>query len=89
MSLDCVLAAEGADVAGVLSDFHLLHLLSKRGAISGGRLVNDLDHCRVAFNDVLRVREEKALNWAAILPGTVFTSHADLCAAQVSSKSSR
>jgi hypothetical protein len=28
VALDCVLAAECADVAGVLCDFHLLHLLS-------------------------------------------------------------
>lgn len=29
-----VLAAECADVTGVLSDFHLLHLLSERGTVS-------------------------------------------------------
>ena len=34
LALDSVLAAESADVAGVLGDFHLLHLLSERGAVS-------------------------------------------------------
>src|ERR1700742_4121504 len=31
-----VLSAEGADVAGVLGDFHLLHLLTQGGTISEG-----------------------------------------------------
>ena len=35
LALDGVLAAERAGVASVLADFHLLHLLSKRGAVSG------------------------------------------------------
>lgn len=34
LPLDGVLAAEGADVAGVLGDFHLLHLLTQGGTIS-------------------------------------------------------
>lgn len=34
VSLDGGLAAESADVLGVLGDFHLLHLLSERGTIS-------------------------------------------------------
>jgi len=34
VSLDCVLAAECADVSGVLCDFHLLHLLSERCTVS-------------------------------------------------------
>jgi hypothetical protein len=34
MSLDCVLAAEGADVSRVLGLFHLLDLLSERGTVS-------------------------------------------------------
>lgn len=34
LALDGVLAAEGADVAGVLGDFHLLHLLTQRSTVS-------------------------------------------------------
>jgi hypothetical protein len=33
-ALDSVLAAECANVSGVLCDFHLLHLLSERGTVS-------------------------------------------------------
>ena len=34
LALDGVLAAECAGVAGVLGDFHLLHLLTERGTVS-------------------------------------------------------
>jgi hypothetical protein len=34
LALDGVLSAEGADVAGVLRDFHLLHLLTQGGTVS-------------------------------------------------------
>lgn len=34
LALDGVLSAEGADVAGVLGDFHLLHLLTQGGTVS-------------------------------------------------------
>ena len=34
VTLDGVLAAEGAGVAGVLRDFNLLHLLTERGTIA-------------------------------------------------------
>ena len=37
MSLHRVLAAERADVSGVLGDFHLLDLLPERCTISGGK----------------------------------------------------
>jgi hypothetical protein len=40
LTLNSILAAEGADVAGVLGDLHLLHLLSEGGAISVRRSVN-------------------------------------------------
>jgi hypothetical protein len=40
VTLDSILAAEGADVAGVLGDLHLLHLFSEGGAISVGKRVN-------------------------------------------------
>lgn len=42
VSLDRVLAAERADVAGVLGDFHLLHLLSEGGTVS----VDSVSACR-------------------------------------------
>lgn len=35
LALDGVLATEGARVAGVLGDFHLLHLLTQGGTVSG------------------------------------------------------
>lgn len=34
VALDGVLSAESAHVLGVLCDFHLLHLLTERGAIA-------------------------------------------------------
>lgn len=34
LALDGVLSAEGADVAGVLLDLHLLHLLTQGGTVS-------------------------------------------------------
>lgn len=34
LALDGVLSAESADVAGVLGDFHLLHLLTQGGTVS-------------------------------------------------------
>lgn len=34
LALDGVLTAEGADVAGVLGHFHLLHLLTQGGTVS-------------------------------------------------------
>ena len=34
LALDGFLSAEGADVAGVLLDFHLLHLLTQGGTVS-------------------------------------------------------
>jgi hypothetical protein len=36
LSLDAVLAAEGAGVSGVLGDFHLLDLLTEGGTVSLG-----------------------------------------------------
>jgi hypothetical protein len=36
LALDGVLSAEGADVAGVLRHFHLLHLLTQGGTVSIG-----------------------------------------------------
>ena len=39
VTLDGVLAAEGAEVAGVLRDFNLLHLLTERGTITVGSLL--------------------------------------------------
>ena len=52
LALDGVLSAEGADVAGVLGDFHLLHLLTQGGTVSiqgkGGQY-SDLRDCRSFF----------------------------------------
>jgi len=42
LALNGVLSAEGAGVAGVLGDFHLLDLLTERGTISMGRGVSNL-----------------------------------------------
>lgn len=39
VTLDGVLAAEGAEVAGVLRDFDLLHLLTEGGTIAVGSLL--------------------------------------------------
>lgn len=39
LALDGVLSAESADVAGVLGDFHLLHLLTQGSTISVGALL--------------------------------------------------
>ena len=44
LALDGVLSAESADVAGVLGDFHLLHLLTQGGTVSVGNLLESL--CR-------------------------------------------
>jgi len=51
VTLDGVLAAEGAEVAGVLRDFDLLHLLTERGTITVGSLL-------------VHVHGPLTLNWA-------------------------
>ena len=43
MPLDRCFAAKGADVAGVLADFHLLDLFAEGGAVSVGLFVVSLD----------------------------------------------
>ena len=40
VALNGVFAAKGTDVASVLGNLHLLHLLSERGTISVGKSVN-------------------------------------------------
>jgi hypothetical protein len=40
VAFDSILAAECADIAGMLGDFHLLHLFSEGGTISVGKSVN-------------------------------------------------
>ena len=42
LALDGVLSAESADVAGVLGDFHLLHLLTQGGTVSVGKLLESV-----------------------------------------------
>lgn len=49
VTLDGVLAAEGAEVAGVLRDFDLLHLLTEGGTIAVGSLLVDV-HGPWSFN---------------------------------------
>lgn len=49
VTLDGVLAAEGAEVAGVLRDFDLLHLLTEGGTIAVGSLLVDV-HGPWVFN---------------------------------------
>lgn len=49
LALDGVLAAEGADVAGVLGDFHLLHLLTQGGTVSVGFGQYSILGCAVVF----------------------------------------
>lgn len=49
VTLDGVLAAEGAEVAGVLRDFDLLHLLTEGGTIAVGSLLVDV-HGPRGFN---------------------------------------
>lgn len=46
LALDGVLSAESADVAGVLGDFHLLHLLTQGGTVSVGKLLESVSSCR-------------------------------------------
>lgn len=78
VSLDCVLAAECADVSGVLCDFHLLYLLPER--------------CTVSVHEVLasrstEIEDELAMliskcsggNCCRRIPCAIFTGHADLC----------
>jgi len=43
LSLQCVLAAEGAGVGGVLRHFHLLHRLPERRAVTGRILAGNAD----------------------------------------------
>jgi hypothetical protein len=54
-TLDSVLAAEGASVSGVLSDFHLLDHLSQGSTITGTVLAGDADFlCALGHFDVDR-----------------------------------
>lgn len=86
MSLDSVLAAECADVPGVLCDFHLLHLLSER--------------CTVSEQTILVYwgtdEEDSVLVWKGSLvdggdcriPCAIFTGHTNLCNISVSTMAS-
>ena len=48
-TLDSVLSAEGAGVAGVLRDLHLLDLLTERGTVSVGELSASVSCSAVRF----------------------------------------
>jgi hypothetical protein len=69
VTLDGVLAAEGAGVAGVLRDFDLLHLLTERGTITEGFTLVVV-HGPEGVPSVFE---------GASVPGTVFTGDSDLC----------
>jgi len=69
VTLDRVLAAEGAGVAGVLRDFDLLHLLTERGTITEGFTL-------VAVRSLEGV---SSMFEGSSVPGTVFTGDSDLC----------
>lgn len=73
MSLDRRLAAESARVAGVLADFHLLHLFAERGAISVLPLLLDGWSARTKL-----VRGEEG-GGCVYRPRAVFSRNADLC----------
>lgn len=82
MTLDGHLSAEGAGVAGVLGDFHLLNLLTERGTVTVDFVLApcpgpDLIYIDCAFGSmVLKAVEEGG---GVFIPGTVFTGDADLC----------
>jgi hypothetical protein len=69
VTLDGVLAAEGAGVAGVLRDFDLLHLLTERGTITEG----------FTLVVVQGPGGVSSMFEGASVPGTVFTGDSDLC----------
>lgn len=50
LALDGFLSAEGADVAGVLLDFHLLHLLTQGGTVSVVEHIVSTNHS-LTFDD--------------------------------------
>ena len=53
LALDGVLSAEGADVAGVLLDFHLLHLLTQGGTVSVVEHIVSTNHFSRDFRSFL------------------------------------
>jgi len=78
VSLDCVLAAECADVSGVLCDFHLFHLLSERGTVSVHEVL--VYRC-IEFGERLAMLWPYCLNRnrCSRIPCAIFTGHANLC----------
>jgi hypothetical protein len=92
LALDGVLSAEGADVAGVLGDFHLLHLLTQGGTVSVMNkpcqptilaLPNSIFHAlNSGFNGVERIADDfRSIVRGArakSIPGTIFTRDTDL-----------
>ena len=67
LALDGFLSAEGADVAGVLLDFHLLHLLTQGGTVSVVEHIVSTNHSHLrrfsffffAFDSKIRLRSRK------------------------------
>lgn len=74
VTLDGVLAAEGAGVTGVLRDFDLLHLLTEGGAITDV-LVSD---CSWSMERSSRREVWSSMFEGDCVPGTVFTGNSDL-----------
>lgn len=80
MSLDCILAAECADIAGVLRDFHLLYLLSQRGTVSVGIVSDEQSIIRQrARGVVVTIWRSLRLRKKRCIPRAIFTGYADLC----------
>ena len=66
LALDGVLSAECADVAGVLGDFHLLHLLTQGGTVSVGILLESWSAYRsIRYGSCVSI-EEITVVWARV-----------------------
>ena len=82
LALDGVLAAEGADVAGVLGDFHLLHLLTQRGTVPV-----ECQYLSIIQSFHIEISIRGSQDWTrdrpdgfegVYIPGTIFTGDTDL-----------
>lgn len=76
VALDGDLAAEGTCVAGVLGDFHLLHLLSQGGTVAVRALSDPILHSSSSTSGFCDVAS-KGINE----PCAIFTGDSDLCGA--------
>lgn len=80
LALDGVLAAECADVAGVLRDFHVLHLLTQRGTVPVQvRVIRSFFFFWIRFKAFSREdRDDSPIGGRQRIPGTIFASDSDL-----------